>query len=216
LPVFPFGNFYTVRYVQPIVAIEPARSSDRILQNALELFSRKGYEATSVREICEAAGITKPTLYHFYGSKEGVYRAIVDGTLDAFRSTMVAAVESPGPPAERLKRVARLHFARVRENDQLFRFILALIHNPASSAPKTDFPRFYEGMVALVAKVVEEGVRAGQFAPGPLEVRMLVFMGALGEAMCSWLITGKPDLKETLADQLVDAVIGGWRAPVVH
>ncbi|HEY6548822.1 MAG TPA: TetR/AcrR family transcriptional regulator [Vicinamibacteria bacterium] len=186
------------------------------MQQALELFSRKGYEATSVREICEAADITKPTLYHFYGSKEGVYRAIVDGTLDAFRSTMVAAVESPGSPAERLKRVARLHLARARENDQLFRFILALIHNPASSAPRTDFPRFYEGMVALVAKVVEEGVRTGQFAPGPLEVRMLVFMGALSEAMCSWLITGRPDLKESLADQLVDAVIGGWRAPVVH
>ena len=149
------------------MATEPVRSSDRILQQALELFSRKGYEATSVREICEAAEISKPTLYHFYGSKEGVYRAIVDGTLDAFRSTMVAAVESPGPPAERLKRVARLHLARARENDQLFRFILALIHNPASSAPQTDFPRFYEGMVALVARVVDEGVRAGQFAPGP-------------------------------------------------
>ena len=45
---------------------------------------------------------------------------------------------------------------------------------------------------------------------------MLVFMGALGEAMCSWLITGKPELKEALVDQLVEAVIGGWRAPVVH
>ena len=198
------------------MATEPVRSSDRILQQALELFSKKGYEATSVREICAAAGITKPTLYHFYGSKEGVYRAIVDGTLDAFRSAMAAAVEGPGHPADRLKRVARLHFARVRENDQLFRFILALIHNPASAAPRTDFPRFYEGMVGLVAKVVEEGVRTGQFAPGPVEVRMLVFMGAMGEAMCSWLITGRPELTESLADQLVDAVIGGWRAPVVH
>jgi TetR/AcrR family transcriptional regulator len=198
------------------MATEPVRSSDRILQKALDLFADKGYDATSVREICEAAGITKPTLYHFYGSKEGVYRAIVDGALDAFRAHMVAAVEGPGDPAERLKRIARLHFARVRENDRLFRFILALIHNPATSAPRTDFPRFYEGMVALVAKVVEDGVRAGQFAPGPMEARMLVFMGALGEAMCGWLITGKPELKDTLADQLVDVLIGGWRAPVVH
>jgi len=198
------------------MATEPVRSSDRILQKALELFASKGYDATSVREICEAAGITKPTLYHFYGSKEGVYRAIVDGTLDAFRATMVASVEGPGDPTERLKRVARLHLTRVRENDQLFRFILALIHTPASSAPQTDFPRFYEGMVALVARVVEEGVRSGHFAPGPIEARMLVFMGALGEAMCGWLITGKPQLTEALADQLVDVVVGGWNAPVVH
>ena len=52
-----------------------------------------------------------------------------------------------------------------------------------------------------MAKVVEEGVRTGQFAPGPLEVRMLVFMGALGEALCGWLITGKPELTAALADQ---------------
>jgi hypothetical protein len=129
---------------------------------------------------------------------------------------MAAAVEGPGQPVDRLKRVARLHLSRARESDQLFRFILALIHNPASSAPKTDFPRFYEGMVALVAKVVEDGVRQGHFTPGPLDVRMLVFMGALGEAMCGWLITGKPELSDALADQLVDAVVGGWRTQVVH
>ena len=63
------------------------RSNDRILQKALELFSERGYDATSVREICEAAGITKPTLYHFYGSKEGVYRAIVEGPSSAFAAT---------------------------------------------------------------------------------------------------------------------------------
>ena len=68
------------------MATETLRSNDRILQKALELFSEKGYDATSVREICEAAGITKPTLYHFYGSKEGVYRAIVEGALERFRA----------------------------------------------------------------------------------------------------------------------------------
>ena len=71
-------------------------SADRILLSALELFSSKGYDATSVREICEAAGITKPTLYHFYGSKEGVYRALVDGALDDFRRAVTRAMQSPG------------------------------------------------------------------------------------------------------------------------
>jgi AcrR family transcriptional regulator len=197
------------------VATEPVRSVDRILQEALRLFSSKGYDATSVREICEAAGITKPTLYHFYGSKEGVYRTIVDGALEGFRAAVVASVEAPGPAADRLKRVARSHFSRVRENDQLFRFILALIHNPASSAPRTDFPRFYEGIVALVAGVAEEGVRSGELAPGPADLRMLVFMGSMGEAMCGWLITGKPELTDELADRLVDVVVAGWR-PTSH
>ena len=46
------------------MSVQEVRSADRILQSALDLFSNKGYDATSVREICEAAGITKSTLYH--------------------------------------------------------------------------------------------------------------------------------------------------------
>ena len=92
------------------VATEALRSNDRILQKALELFSEKGYDATSVREICEAAGITKPTLYHFYGSKEGVYRAIVEGALERFRADMVRALGGRGhPPGP-----ARPHGPRLR------------------------------------------------------------------------------------------------------
>ena len=72
------------------VGVEEVRSSTRILQNALQLFSSKGYEATSVREICEASGLTKPTLYHFFGSKEGVYRALVEGALQEFSAALLA------------------------------------------------------------------------------------------------------------------------------
>ena len=69
-------------------------SHDRILLKALSLFSERGYEAASVREICEAAGVTKPTLYHFYGSKEGVYRALVEGTLKDYREGVREIVEA--------------------------------------------------------------------------------------------------------------------------
>ena len=116
-------------------------SSGRILQKALELFSSKGYDGTSVREICEAAEITKPTLYHFYGSKEGVYQALVQGSLDEFRQAMVRELGRPGTPLERLKGVARTYFDITRENRELMRFFFALVHNPPSSAPPIDFTR---------------------------------------------------------------------------
>jgi TetR/AcrR family transcriptional regulator len=69
------GSRYTVRYVESGGnGYHRSPSTERILDHALKLFSTKGYDATSVREICEGAGITKLTLYHFFGSKEGVYR----------------------------------------------------------------------------------------------------------------------------------------------
>lgn len=196
-----------------LVATAPLRSNDRILQKALELFSEKGYDATSVREICEAAGITKPTLYHFYGSKEGVYRALVDGTLQGYGEGIRATASGPGSVRDRLREIARGHFLHTRENQQLVRFLLALIHNPPSSAPATDFLRYYREVVGEVARLVEQGVAQGDLAPGPLEVRLLVFMGAIGEALHGYLLAGQPDLTPELADTLVETVLGGWSAP---
>ena len=192
----------------------PSPSADRILLSALELFSSKGYDATSVREICEAAGITKPTLYHFYGSKEGVYRALVDGALDDFRKAITRALQAPGSAVQRLRRVGRAYFESARGRRDLLRFIFGLVHNPATSAPRTDFPRFYDEVVARIAAEVEDGVARGEFVPGRTDLRMLMLMGALGEALCGYLIVGKPQLSAALADALIDAVISGWRPPL--
>lgn len=198
------------------MATEALRSNDRILQKALGLFSEKGYDATSVREICEAAGITKPTLYHFYGSKEGVYRAIVEGALERFRADMVRALAGEGTLRNRLVRMASAYVdATVREPD-LARFIMALIHNPPQSAPATDFVGFYESILSEAARAVEQGVQRGEVAPGPTDVRLLVFMGALGEAMHGHLLVGRPELTPALAETLVDTVLGGWSAPPPH
>jgi TetR/AcrR family transcriptional regulator len=174
------------------------------------LFSHKGYDATSVREICEAAGITKPTLYHFYGSKEGVYRALVDGALERFREGMERAVDAEGPLRERLRRLTQTYFDAARADPDLSRFILALTHDPPSSAPRTDFLRFYDDILSLVTRAIDEAEARKEIAAGPENVRLLILMGAIGEAVHGYLLAGRPDLTPALAETLVDVVLNGW------
>jgi TetR/AcrR family transcriptional regulator len=192
--------------------MEPAgdRTPDRILKKSLELFAARGYEATSVREICEAAGITKPTLYHFFGSKEGVYRALVDGTLERFNAEMDLILAEPGGARDQLKRLARHVFDEVRSNPEVIRFILSLSYNPSSAAPPTEFRRYYEAHQQHIAACLEAGVTRGELRPGPTSTRLLLFMGGVGEAMCSFLIIGRPELHPELADNLVDTLLDGW------
>jgi hypothetical protein len=97
----------------------------------------------------------------------------------------------------------------VREPD-LARFLMALIHNPPRSAPATDFVGFYEGILKQLALVIDAAVATGDLAAGPTEIRLLVFMGALGEALHGNLLAGRPDLTPELADMLVDTVLRGW------
>ena len=55
-----------------------SNSRERLLETATELFAEKGYAATSVREIVERAGVSKPVLYYYFKSKEGLFYAILD------------------------------------------------------------------------------------------------------------------------------------------
>ena len=57
------------------------RSRKAILDAAEKLFAEKGYESTSLKEVGEAAGLSRGTPAYFFGSKEGLYRAVLDRVL---------------------------------------------------------------------------------------------------------------------------------------
>ena len=57
---------------------------EQIVRSALELYERKGIERTSVKDITEAAGITRSLFYHYFNRKEDVTDAILDRYADGF------------------------------------------------------------------------------------------------------------------------------------
>ncbi|MET3132977.1 AcrR family transcriptional regulator [Oxalobacteraceae bacterium GrIS 1.11] len=75
------------------------RSFDRgqVLERALLLFWRNGYEGTSIAELTATLGLTPPSLYAAFGSKELLYREVLERYLASRGATMMAALEQPGP-----------------------------------------------------------------------------------------------------------------------
>jgi len=57
------------------MAASPDDTRAELLDRALDLFAAYGYDGVGVQQICNAAGVTKPTLYHHFGSKRGILRA---------------------------------------------------------------------------------------------------------------------------------------------
>ncbi|MDX6595732.1 MAG: hypothetical protein QOI72_1114 [Solirubrobacterales bacterium] len=92
---------------------EPGR--ERIEQAALELFGERGYDASSISEIGERAGITKSVLYHHFGSKADLYAAVCTRqTTDLIESVRRAVPEDPGEPRFRSGIEAYLQFLAER------------------------------------------------------------------------------------------------------
>ncbi len=187
-------------------------SAERILSTALDLFAVKGYDATAVREICEAARITRPTLYHFYGSKDGVLQALVTAGFVRFRSMVDVALATPGSFRHRVKLVARAVFESASRQPRFWRFMHGIVWAPPATAPKkmVNCTEFYEGVVGALAAAADEAVSRGEISAGSTNIRMLIVMGAIGEAATGYVISGRPELTPELADGLIDAIFDGW------
>src|ERR1700689_2420302 len=96
---------------------EPSERRADVVMIAGELFAQKGFRATTVREIADAAGILSGSLYHHFDSKESIGDEILSGFLNdvlaAYRGA-VAAADDPRDAVERIVRTSSYTLARHR------------------------------------------------------------------------------------------------------
>jgi AcrR family transcriptional regulator len=140
---------------------------NKIMSKALELFSAKGYEGASVSELTAAAGITKPTLYYYFGSKEGLFEAISQLHYSNLNSIIEKSTIYNPKPSEyeedilkTLSKVAEAYFSYAQSNETFYMCILANLSMPRSSAvfkivEKYHFAQFdiIENMFKNMAKI---------------------------------------------------------------
>ena len=110
-------TYYTNRYT--VLSME---TPDRILDAALRLFADRGYDAVSVQEIVEATGITKPPLYHHFGSKQGVLDALVAKNYEDWLARLQKATDYNGDLPLTVYNTARSFFDFAEERPVFHRF----------------------------------------------------------------------------------------------
>ncbi|MBI3912556.1 MAG: TetR/AcrR family transcriptional regulator [Armatimonadetes bacterium] len=75
----------------------------RILRSAEKLFAERGYAATSVHDIAEAAGANKALLYYYFRDKRGLYESLIEDSHAEVRRMIDAALSAPGSYTDRLR-----------------------------------------------------------------------------------------------------------------
>jgi TetR/AcrR family transcriptional regulator len=138
----------------------------RLMTSAIALFARKGYAATTVREIVEAAGVTKPALYYYFGSKEGIFLAMMGEALQEFEATATAALASEGSSEERILRFLDGMFSLILDHLDVMRVLDAIYYGPPQGAPPFDFEAIHTRFIEILRSFVEEGIESGEFRPG--------------------------------------------------
>lgn len=142
-----------------------ADARERLLSASLDLFTTKGFASTSVREIVAAAGVTKPVLYYYFGSKEGIYLELMEATFRTFQGIVSRLSSSPGSARDKIVLFATGIFDAFQENAQVVRLIYSIFYGPSQGAPYYPHENFFNVMIEVIAGLITEGAAQGEFAP---------------------------------------------------
>jgi AcrR family transcriptional regulator len=135
---------------------------ERLLQTAAQLFAEKGYAETYVREIVEKAGVSKPVLYYYFRSKEGLFHAILEWAAEVQQKVLSEVLNATGTVLERFSYLYRRVYEGVQQYQSIYKMIHGLIYGPPQGAPEYDFLRYQHHMVNIVKRIYFDGLQAGE------------------------------------------------------
>ncbi len=195
----------------PETAETPAR--ERLLGAALHLFTTRGFAATSVREIVQRAGLTKPALYYHFQSKEGIYLAILHDLVRIADEGIAASRVDSGPARERIERFLLSIFDLFEMKRAHVRFVNAVFWGPPQGAPAFDFDTFHNKLGAVLGQIVSEGIASGELRATDPGDATLALMGVLSFSMDLALAHPELGLGRDGLRRALDILFAGLAAP---
>jgi len=194
-------------------AVSPS-GAEHLARTALKLFAQKGYTATSVNEIVEAAGVTKPMLYYYYKSKEQLARHLVTEPLERLLEAMKTAESAaPCPLEAHVQWLSRqIEFSRI--DPDRARFVFALYFGPLGADLADAVGSFGQRARELLVSIIRRRSEMDNLSPERLEDYIRAVHGQMISTVIDLLYKPGSSLwqipPETLARKLISDLDGGF------
>ncbi|MBZ5545844.1 MAG: TetR/AcrR family transcriptional regulator [Acidobacteriia bacterium] len=183
-------------------------AKEAIRDAAAALFAEKGFAATSTREICQRAGITKPVLYYYFGNKVQLYEELVLDTYNDYQKELRRAARHGRTPNERLINVLSAMFSFARHRHNYWRVGFRMVLAPEKESPTINYVEMSQADERLLAEIIREGVRRGEMKGRP-EFIAGAIVGMAISSILGFLLTGQPPLDRSLAKRTIALLTKG-------
>jgi AcrR family transcriptional regulator len=193
--------------------IERARSSTRrdlvesqIIAEATRLFAERGFSGTSLKDIAEATGLTRPALYHYVKNKDEILAKLVSELAEGPARALRAIRRQRGlGAAQKLRKIA--HAIALQQATEPAKFQL-LIRSEADLPDELVGPynKSRRDVLNEIVAVIEAGIGSGEFRPVDARVAALAIVG-----QCNWVAwwhhPSTPEENSRVADTIADLAV---------
>ena len=107
------------------IRLPAAQRREQLLQVSRCVLAKRGFYETTMADIADAAGVTKPVLYQHFASKRDLYSAVLHDIGDRLQQTVIAAAQSAQTPRQRVDAGFRAYAAFVEEDADGFQILFS-------------------------------------------------------------------------------------------
>lgn len=177
----------------------------QLLELAERLFAERGYHGAAMDELARRAGVSKPVIYGFFGSKESLYAACVERGARALAEQVAGAVRGEEDPRSRLRSGSAAFFRFIHEQREAWAILFEEPETDGAGAFVQDAARIRERQSALMAGLLAESAAEGGTHVEPVRVEATAHaLAGAYEFLARWW-RRYPDLSpETLTDWFLD------------
>ena len=172
-----------------------------------EVLAERGLAGLTVERVAKAAGIGKGTLYLYFADKQELLRSVARSTLEPLEEELERIAHSKLPPPEKLEAIIRRSLSYFEEHRHFFRVFL----DPEFSGPRMDAAarERHSRLAKKVGRVLEAGIKAGDFRPLASRKAAEIFIMACAAAIRVRLGAAKPGPLEEDAQMVKEIFFHG-------
>ncbi len=208
---------------EPTRTNDPERTMAGILEVALAEFAEKGLSGARIDEIAAATQTSKRMIYYYFGSKDGLYLAVLEESYRRMRSIEGALHLEDLPPVEALQRLVGFTFDHHQGNPSYIRLVASEnIHRGAYLAQSKTIQDLNVPAIRSIEKLYARGVAAGVFRPGlePIDlhasISALTFFNVSNQhtfGLIFKLDTQLPEVQARRRASVIDLIVRFVQAP---
>lgn len=187
----------------------------RILKAAEQIFIRKGFDAATMGDIANEAGIGRTSLNYYFRTKEMLFEAILDNLMGMILPNIAQIVDEKTPYQDKMKKIIRLYLQTIRKNESMPLFVINefqrdpnhLIHtvlrDPARIMPIVQLRQF-----------VDEEMAKGNLRKIPIVdlvstlVSLVIFPFLIRRPLTQIFLDGKEEEFEAFLDRRTELIYG--------
>lgn len=183
----------------------------RVLDAALEVFARDGYNDTAVDDIARVSETSKGGLYFHFPSKQALFNALLDEAAALLVDRIETAMAAESDPLAKGDVALRTVLHTFAEHRKLARILLVdgLGAGHEFNIKMADFHDLFAG---VIKRYLDDAIAQGKMLPTDTEVASVAWFGAVNQVVTRWVLTGRPERLEAAYPGLRSLLLYGVAA----